>query len=52
MKTEIDELIEKAQKEEKYFKNYLAYGKIIKEEAKKLLQSHHKGRRNSSLQTQ
>ncbi|MDI6591651.1 MAG: nucleotidyltransferase domain-containing protein [Patescibacteria group bacterium] len=37
MKSEIDELIEEAQKEEKYFKNYLKYAKIIKKEARKLL---------------
>lgn len=37
MKEELDILIEEAQKEEKYFKNYLKYAKIIKKEAKKLL---------------
>jgi len=37
MKSEIDSLIEEAQREEKYFKNYLYYGKIIKKEAEKLL---------------
>jgi predicted nucleotidyltransferase len=37
MKSEIDLLIEEAKKEEKYFKNYLKYTKIIKKEAEKLL---------------
>jgi len=37
MKSEIDFLIEEAKEEEKYFKNYLYYAKIIKKEAEKLL---------------
>jgi predicted nucleotidyltransferase len=37
MKSEIDELIEEAKREEKYFKNYLDYGKKIKKEAERLL---------------
>jgi len=37
MKREIDILIEKAKKEEKYFKSYLDYVKKIKKEAQKLL---------------
>lgn len=32
-----DLLVEKAEKEEKYFKNYLKYAKKIKEEAQKIL---------------
>lgn len=36
-KTLTDLLIEKAKEEEKYFKNYLHYAKIIKKEAEKLL---------------
>jgi len=35
-KSEIDELIEEAKKEEKYFKNYLYYARIIKKESQKL----------------
>ena len=37
MKKDIDLLIEEAEKEEKYFQNYLAYAKQIKGEAEKLL---------------
>lgn len=37
MKTEIDFLIEEAEKEEKYFKDYLEYAKEIKKKAKDLL---------------
>lgn len=37
MKSEIEELIERAKEEEKYFKNYLKYAKVIKKEAKKFL---------------
>jgi predicted nucleotidyltransferase len=37
VKPEVEELIEKAKKEEKYFKNYLEYGKIIKKEAERFL---------------
>jgi len=37
MKNEVDLLIEEAQKEEKYFKDYLKYAKEIKKEAEKLL---------------
>lgn len=37
MRNEIDELIEEAKKEEKYFKNYKKYAKIIKKEAEKIL---------------
>ena len=36
-KTLVDLLIDKTKKEEKYFKNYLAYARIIKREAKKIL---------------
>lgn len=36
-KSEIDFLIEEAKKEEKYFKNYKNWAKIIKKEAEKLL---------------
>jgi len=36
-KSEIDELIEEAKREEKYFKNYFQYAKVIKKEAQKLL---------------
>ena len=36
-KSEIDVLIEEAEKEEKYFENYLEYAKSIKQEAEKLL---------------
>lgn len=37
MRSEIDELIEEAKREEKYFKNYKKYAKIIKKEAEKIL---------------
>ncbi len=37
MKNEIDYLIEEAEKEEKYFENYLKYAKKIKRTAKELL---------------
>lgn len=37
MKSEIDLLIEEAQREEKYFKNYLKYAKRIKKAAQELL---------------
>lgn len=37
MRTEIDYLIEEAKREEKYFKNYRKYGKMIKKVAKELL---------------
>ncbi|MBZ1345511.1 MAG: nucleotidyltransferase domain-containing protein [Candidatus Nealsonbacteria bacterium] len=37
MKSELDFLIEEAQKEEKYFKNYLKWTKIIKKEVEKPL---------------
>lgn len=36
-RTLVDFLIEKSKKEEKYFKNYLFYAKIIKKEAQKIL---------------
>lgn len=36
-RTLVDFLIEKTQREEKYFKNYLKYGKIIKKEAENIL---------------
>jgi len=36
-RTLVDFLIEKTKREEKYFKNYLDYGKIIKKEVIKLL---------------
>lgn len=36
-KTLVDFLIEKAKEEEKYFQNYLFYGKKIKREAEKIL---------------
>lgn len=35
--TLVDLLIDKTKKEERYFKNYLTYAKIIKKEAQKLL---------------
>jgi predicted nucleotidyltransferase len=35
--TLVDLLIEKTKREEKYFKNYLSYAKVIKKEAQKLL---------------
>ena len=37
MRKEIDQLIEEAREEEKYFQNYLKYGKKIKKEAEKFL---------------
>lgn len=37
MKSEIDLLIEEAAEEEKYFKNYFYWAKIIKKEAEKIL---------------
>lgn len=36
-RTLVDFLIEKTKREEKYFKNYLGYCKIIKKEAEKIL---------------
>lgn len=37
MKSEVDYLIEEAREEEKYFKNYRKYAKLIKGRAEKLL---------------
>lgn len=37
-RTLVDFLIEKTKREEKYFKNYLDYGKIIKKEAQNFLE--------------
>ncbi len=37
-RTLVDLLIEKTKREEKYFRNYLDYAKVIKKEAQKLLE--------------